>query len=82
LHHRRIPPLFFWRGRTGHEIDLLIEEADPLYPVEIKSGNTMSHDILDGLLGWTRLAGAGTLVYGGGEAFTRNNMPACPWFAV
>ena len=23
LHHHRTPPLFFWRDRTGHEIDLL-----------------------------------------------------------
>ena len=86
LHHRRTPPLFFWRDRTGHEVDLLIEEADLLYPVEIKSGNTMSPDMLDGLLWWTRLAGsppdAGTLVYGGDDAFTRNNIPVRPWFAV
>jgi predicted AAA+ superfamily ATPase len=66
LHHRRTPPLFFWRDRTGHEIDLLIEKANLLYPVEIKSGNTMSPDMLDGLLWWAKLAGlppdAGTLV--------------------
>ena len=86
LHHRRTPPIFFWRDRTGHEIDLLIEEANLLYPVEIKSGNTMSADMLDRLLWWAKLAGlpreAGTLVYGGDEAFTRNKVPVRPWFAV
>ena len=39
LHHRRTPPLFFWRDRTGHEIDLVIEEAGRLYSVEIKSAS-------------------------------------------
>jgi uncharacterized protein len=86
LHHRRTPPLFFWRDRTGHEVDLLIEKATLLYPVEIKSGNTMSPDMLDGLLWWANLAGVpsdtGTLVYGGNEAFTRNKVPVRPWFAV
>ena len=80
LHHRRTPPLFFWRDRTGHEIDLLIEESGLLYPVEIKSGHTMSPDMLDGLLWWTKLAGlppdAATLVYGGNDAFTRQGV--CP----
>jgi predicted AAA+ superfamily ATPase len=86
LHHRQTPPIFFWRDKTGHEIDLLIEKADLLSPVEIKSGSTMSSDMLDGLLWWTKLAGlppgAGTLVYGGDEAFTRSKVPVRPWFAV
>ena len=86
LHHRQTPPIFFWRDRTGHEIDLLIEKANLLYPVEIKSGSTMSPDMLDGLLWWAKLAGvppdAGTLVYGGTEAFTRNKVPIRPWFAI
>jgi hypothetical protein len=86
LHHRRTPPLFFWRDRTGHEVDLLIEEANLLYPVEIKSGNTMSPDMLDGLLWWTNLAGlppdAATLIYGGDEAFKQKNVAVRPWFAV
>lgn len=85
-HHRRMPPIFFWRDRTGHEVDLLIEEAGRLSPVEIKSGNTLSSDMLDGLFWWAKLADlppdAGTLVYGGDEAFTRNTVPVRPWFAV
>lgn len=86
LHHRRTPPLFFWRDRTGHEVDLLIEKATLLYPVEIKSGNTVSPDMLDGLLWWAKLAGlppdAATLIYGGGDAFTRNKVSVRPWFSV
>jgi hypothetical protein len=86
LHHRRTPPLFFWRDRTGHEIDLLIEEAGKLFPVEIKSSQTVSRDMFDGLKWWLNLAGQpaqeATLVYAGAEAFTRTQIGVRPWFAV
>jgi predicted AAA+ superfamily ATPase len=86
LHHRRTPPLFFWRDRTGHEIDLLAEEAGALYPVEIKSSQTVSSAMLDSLRWWTALAGQptqnATLIYAGNDAFTRNGVAVRPWFGV
>jgi len=85
-HHRRTPPLYFWRDRTGHEVDLIIEEADTLYPVEIKSGQTVTGDMFGSLAWWTKIAGqspeTATLVYGGGDAFVRREMAVRPWFAV
>jgi predicted AAA+ superfamily ATPase len=86
LHHRRTPPLFFWRDRTGHEIDLLIEESGILHPVEIKSSQTLSADMFDGLKWWTKLAGLppkmATLIYGGQDSFTRSDIAVRPWFAI
>jgi predicted AAA+ superfamily ATPase len=86
LHHRRTPPLFFWRDRTGHEIDLVIDDAGFLYAVEIKSAQTLSGDMLDSLLWWSRLAGqpadTATLIYGGNEGFTRRGVAVRPWFGV
>jgi predicted AAA+ superfamily ATPase len=86
LHHRRTPPIFFWRDRTGHEIDLLIEEAGELYPVEIKSGQTASADMLGSLRWWLDLAGrppeSATLVYGGSDRQTRLGIAVRPWFAI
>lgn len=86
LHHPRSAPLFFWRDRTGHEIDLLIEEGGALFPVEIKSARTISSDMLDGLIWWSKIAGVpagnATLVYAGREAFTRREIAVRPWFAV
>lgn len=49
LHHRQEPPIYFWRDRTGHEVDLIIEEGGRLYPVEIKSGRTATGDMLEPL---------------------------------
>lgn len=86
LHHRRTPPLFFWRDQTGHEIDLIIEEAGELYPVEIKSGQTISSDMLDSLRWWINLSdrppSCATLIYGGVQSQSRHDIAVRPWFAI
>ncbi len=86
LNHRRPPPIFFWRDQTGHEIDLIVEEGNFLYPIEIKSGSTVAPDMFDSLKWWSELAGkAGrspTLVYGGTETYVRRGIVVRPWFSV
>jgi hypothetical protein len=61
-------------------------EAGTLFPVEIKSSQTVSGDMLDGLKWWLNLsavpAKSAALVYGGEEAFTRTQIAVRPWFAV
>ena len=85
-HHRRTPPIHFWRDQTGHEVDLLVEEGGKLYPIEVKSGATFASDMLAPLRWWASLAGdeAGqaTLVYSGAEAFTHTGVDVRPWFAI
>jgi len=62
-HNGRRAPLHFYRDRDGREIDLIIEQDDHLYPVEIKRtatprrNVTTAFDRLDGL-GPERGAGA------------------------
>ena len=79
------PPLFFWRDRTGHEIDLVIERGEELLPVEIKSGRTVVSDSFKSLKFWLSLKGnpqdKGTLVYAGDKGFTREGINVRPWFA-
>lgn len=86
LHHRRQPPIYFWRDRAGREIDLLIEDAHLLYPVEIKSGQTVSRDMLDNLVWWRRTAGSsagqGVLIYGGNDIYEREGILVRPWFSI
>lgn len=85
-HHRRTPPIYFWRDQTGHEVDLLIDEGARLYPVEIKSGATFAPDMLAPLRWWSALAGAdagtATLVYAGADAFTHTGIDIRPWWSV
>ncbi len=85
-HQRREPPIYYWRDQTGHEVDLLIEEAATFYPVEIKSGCTVNPSMLNTLEWWTRLSGSpashATLVYGGDQRFSQREINVRPWFAI
>ena len=67
--------LFYWRDKTGHEIDLLIEEADLIYPIEIKSARTLNTDFFKNLIYYKNLSGVkeSALLYGGNEIQNRSD---------
>ena len=77
------PNLFFWRDRTGHEIDLLLHENGLIRPVEIKSGATFQREALRGLEKWRDIAGSEAgqpmLVYGGSESQSRTQADLVSW---
>ena len=80
--HRGIePPLYYWRDSQGHEVDLLIENGETLFPVEIKSGQTVSGSMFDALNYWNKLdqGETGMLVYGGAESYVRNGYRVRSW---
>lgn len=66
--------LCYYRDSRGHEVDLLVDVAGQLFPVEIKSGATFVSDHFAGIdrlhavLGAAAVAG-GALVYGGTDSF-------------
>ncbi len=72
---------FYWRDKTGHEIDLLIEKANSLFPVEIKSGATLNSDAFAGLAFFQELSeeSQGAVVYGGTERQVRSRGEVFPW---
>lgn len=86
VHHRREPAMYFWRDQTGHEIDLLLEESGRLYPVEIKSGETVNSSMFKTLTWWNTLTKNSSeqsmLIYGGSEFYVRNGMAVRPWFSL
>lgn len=49
--------LYFWKSIGGFEVDLLIETAQGIYPVEIKSSATISRQHLASLKSWLSLPG-------------------------
>jgi uncharacterized protein len=83
FHNGRAANLSFWRDRTGHEVDVLIDTGDSLIPVEIKSGATITRDFFAGLRFWQSLSGTAgqesVLVYGGGEEQQRSGTLIIPW---
>ncbi len=78
--------LYFWRDRSGHEVDLLIDHGTHLSPLEIKSGQTINRDYFKGLDFWRKLAGetAGKawLIYGGDTLQTRSDVTILPWHKI
>jgi len=80
------PPLYFWRDRTGNEIDLLIDYGEKAFPLEIKAAKTIFLEHLRRLKYWLNLPGnrqtQGALVYGGELFQKRGEIQILPWFGV
>ena len=64
--------VYYWRDKTGNEVDCILESAAGLIPVEIKSGSTASRDYFSGLDYWKDLPGNNVkkafVVYAGKES--------------
>ena len=67
--------LYFWRDKTGREIDLIIKTQLESYGVEIKSGKTIQERFFKNLEYWQKLTGTnkGYLIYAGEQEQKRSN---------
>jgi len=84
-HLGETPPLYFWRDKTGHEIDLLVDFGSTLLPIEIKSSSTYSQSFQEGIQKWMMLAGTpkgkGLALYNGDQWVGRgNSVTTLPWW--
>ncbi len=66
--------LFYWRDKTGHEIDVIVDNAGKLLPIEIKSGKTINSEFFKNITYWCNLSGTkkSMLLYGGEQSQKRN----------
>ncbi len=48
-HRGHEAPIWFWRTKEGHEVDLIIEEEGKLFPVEIKMSMTPDMNMAKGI---------------------------------
>ncbi len=67
--------LYYWRDKTGHEIDLIIDTGGQLLPIEIKSGKTISSEFFKNLKYWKKLSGieSSVLLYSGSQKQKRSD---------
>jgi predicted AAA+ superfamily ATPase len=83
LNRGREPNCYYWRDKTGHEIDGILESGETLIPVEIKSGKTVKSNFFDGLAYWNRLSGQppakSFLIYGGDKKEKRSSGNVLGW---
>lgn len=79
-------PLYFWRDRTGNEVDFLIDRGLDLLPIEVKSSQTLSSSLLKNIKHWLSLKDNsqknGALIYGGNEWRLSENIQTIPWYGI
>ena len=78
------PSTYFWRDQNGRiEVDCIIDRGDTLFPVEIKSGETISSSFFTSLLEWSKLSERppeySTVIYGGDKNQKRSVGHAIGW---
>ena len=75
--------LYFWRDNNGLEADLIFEQGERLQMVEIKSGQTITSDIIRAGQRATRMADdlalTPWLIYGGDETYIRSGVKIFGW---
>ena len=67
--------LFYWRDKTGHEIDIIIDNAGKLLPIEIKSGKTINTEFFKNMDYWSDLSKVkkSMVLYAGAQNQKRSN---------
>ncbi len=68
--------LFYWRDKTGNEVDIITENAGQLTAIELKAGETINPDFFKGLTYFSAISGQNVeqlLVYGGNQTQIRSN---------
>ncbi|MEI6733589.1 MAG: ATP-binding protein [Comamonadaceae bacterium] len=75
--------LFFWRDNVGQEVDVVLETAQGLQAIEIKSGATFASDWPQAARKWASLVDTPTLppliVYGGVGRYARQECEVSGW---
>ena len=77
--------LYFWRDNAGHEMDLVMDDAGKVKPVEIKSGKTITSDYFKRLLYWHQLTdtAGGCVIYAGDMIQKRSqNIEIRPYYSL
>lgn len=67
--------LYYWRDKTGHEIDIIIDMGTKLLPIEIKSGKTISSEFYKNIRYWMELSKEkkSILLYAGEQSQKRSD---------
>ena len=78
------PKVLYWRTARGEEVDLVLETADRVLPLEIKATRRLGHDDLKGMSAFLQeypdLAPFGVVLYAGTEwQRPARNVVALPW---
>lgn len=80
------PQLYFWRDKTGNEVDFLIQQSLRKILVEVKAGQTINSDFFKGLNYFKTISkdkkNKYFLVHGGEHATDNHAINVLPWHQV
>lgn len=83
LHSGNQPDAFFYRDKTGNEVDLIIDKPPELIPIEIKSGETISNESFKGLIKYQSFSNTSPekcfLIYSGSKSGKRKHANILSW---
>ena len=87
LHIGEKPPIYYWRDKTGNEIDLLVDYGLTQFPLEIKSSKTFNLNFTNIINKWLNLENntnsRGLVLYRGEQVVGNNkDVPAAPWYCL
>ena len=78
--------LYFWRDKTGNEIDCVIDQYPNVKLIEMKSGKTITQEFFGGFKYWNHIKNApktlNYLIYGGLEKQSRDIATILDWSSV
>ncbi|MBK8954039.1 MAG: ATP-binding protein [Saprospiraceae bacterium] len=74
-HQGLSPDMYFWRDKTGHEVDLILQMANDIIPIEIKSGQTFNTEFIKQLRYYQNISGCkkSYVLYGGQQNMNRSD---------
>jgi uncharacterized protein len=73
---------YFWRDRTGNEIDILLDKSTGAIPIEIKAGATYNKSFLKGIDYWKKIQPAtkqSFLIYTGVASLQQQETEIINW---
>jgi hypothetical protein len=76
-HKNKQPNIYYFRDNTGHEVDLIYDFGTGVFPVEIKSGKTVSDDYFKNLKFYMKInpdCKTGAVIYGGDKSWKEGNL--------
>lgn len=77
---------YYWRDKSGNEIDCIVQMPEQMFRIEIKSSKTVAEDFFNGFRYWEKIARGGKgksfLVYGGRENQKRSRLDIIGWNEV
>ena len=77
--------LYYWRDKTGHEVDVIVDNGTSLLPLEIKAGKTINSEFFKSLTYWNKLSEekSAFIVYAGDQEEDRSNgISVINWFTM